>query len=90
MPTPLEIEIAMHYCVKADDYRNGNFSAPAVREAIDRFISAGLLEESPHSGICYDASPGLQAWLERITAIGFPKKVTTWTFCERKPSDNSS
>src|SRR5690242_7253385 len=35
--TPLEIEILFHYQCRAGDYRWGDFSAPAVRAAIDSF-----------------------------------------------------
>ncbi len=41
--TPLQIEIVMHYWTRANDYRDGDFSAPAVREAIDWFLSQGML-----------------------------------------------
>lgn len=34
---PLEIEILLWYYTRANDYRDGDFSAPAVRETIDRF-----------------------------------------------------
>lgn len=33
--TPLLIEIVLHYHCRADDYRGGDYSAPAVREGID-------------------------------------------------------
>ena len=43
--TPLELNILLHYRGCADDFRNGDFSAPAVRSAIDWFRGdAGLLE----------------------------------------------
>lgn len=43
--TPLELEILIHYRGSATDYRFGDFSAPAVRQAIDWFRGeAGLLE----------------------------------------------
>lgn len=41
--TPLEIEILMHYGTRMDDYRGGDHSAPAVKEAISRFMEEGLL-----------------------------------------------
>lgn len=34
--TPLEISILLHYRCTVTDFRDGDFSAPAVREAIDR------------------------------------------------------
>jgi len=35
--TPLEIEILLHYYYSGEDFRKGDFSAPAVRAAIDLF-----------------------------------------------------
>lgn len=35
--TPLELSILIHYRGCANDFRDGDFSAPAVRDAIDRF-----------------------------------------------------
>ena len=49
--TPLEIEILLHYYSRGDDYRDGDFSAPAVRSAIDSFRGVlGLLQENPGKG----------------------------------------
>lgn len=42
--TPLEIDILLWYHHRATDYRDGDFSAPAVRATIDAFSgSLGLL-----------------------------------------------
>jgi hypothetical protein len=49
--TPLEIEILMHYRCRAVDYRDGDHSAPAVKEAIEGFIAQGLLT---HHGFCIE------------------------------------
>lgn len=35
--SPLEIEILLHYHSRTNDYRGGDFTAPAVREAINNF-----------------------------------------------------
>jgi len=35
--TPLQLQILIHYAYSAEDYRQGDFSATAVREAIDLF-----------------------------------------------------
>ena len=48
--TPLEIEILIHYYGHADDFRSGDFSAPAVRDAIDWFKDGGKLLELDASG----------------------------------------
>lgn len=41
--TLLQIEILMHYHCSSRDYRNGDHSAPAVREAIDFFLDSDML-----------------------------------------------
>lgn len=43
--TPLELQIVIHYYGCADDFRGGDFSPPAVREAIDWMTRAGLLRK---------------------------------------------
>lgn len=48
--TPLEIEILIHYYGHADDFRSGDFSAPAVRDAIDWFKDGGKLLELDAGG----------------------------------------
>lgn len=49
--TPLEIDIILWYHTRAVDYRDGDLSAPAVREAVDRFRDVdGLLELRPPTG----------------------------------------
>lgn len=41
--TPLQIDILLHYYGAASDYRDGDFSAPAVRDAIEGFERDQLL-----------------------------------------------
>jgi hypothetical protein len=49
--TPLEIDIVLWYHTRAVDYRDGDFSAPAVREIIDNFRERDqLLEAIPDTG----------------------------------------
>lgn len=43
--TPLELEILLHYHTMPGDYRNGDFSAPAVGSALCRHYNRGLLSE---------------------------------------------
>jgi hypothetical protein len=42
--TPLQLEILLHYYSHGDDYRNGDFSAPAVAEAVGWFVANDLLK----------------------------------------------
>lgn len=52
--SPLELSILIHYKGHADDFNDGDFSAPAVRDFIDKFIdtsdswtTSGMLEQIP-------------------------------------------
>lgn len=47
--TPLQREILLWYHVRAGDYRNGDFSAPAVREAVDQFRDDTRMIEADES-----------------------------------------
>lgn len=44
--TPLQIEIVLHYYVRPTDYRDGDFTAPAVSQALDHFKRAGVLKDA--------------------------------------------
>lgn len=69
--TPLQIEILLHYYTRTGEYRDGDFSAPAVREAIVNFVTQlrllGLVV-SP-------GGPGLEltdrglAYVERLLSV---------------------
>lgn len=73
--TPLQIEILMHYHCRANDYRDGDFSASAVREAIDGFRGAGLLKDSGRGRI-YEPSDGVSLYVEAICSVPLP--VQQW------------
>ena len=47
--SPLEIEILLHYYRCPTDYRDGDFSAPDVQDAIERFRDTHNLLEPTHS-----------------------------------------
>ena len=41
--TPLQLSILLHYYGHANDFRGGDFSPPAVGEALDWFIKVNML-----------------------------------------------
>ncbi len=74
--TPLQIEILMHYWTRAIDYRSGDFSAPAVREAIDWFVSEGLLEAEAVDGTkTYALGKRGAAYLLALSRVPLPQQV---------------
>ncbi|MDE2107388.1 MAG: hypothetical protein KGL39_59885 [Patescibacteria group bacterium] len=76
--TPLAIEIALHYNCGASDYRNGDFSASAVREVIDGFLRGGLLKADVTGDITevgapqYRATEGLRMYVRELTEVPCP------------------
>lgn len=73
--TPLQIEIMLHYHCCASDYRDGDFSAPAVRDAIDDFRARGLLKESGNKRV-YEPTEGVRLYVDALCAV--PAPVQRW------------
>lgn len=65
--TPLELSILLHYYGCADDFRNGDFSAPAVSAAFETFLDpdVGMLELQAVAIELYEARKALRALLDR-------------------------
>jgi hypothetical protein len=76
--TPLQIEILLHYWSRAEDYRQGDFTAPAVREAIDWFMHEGMLERNTDASrdTAYRTTERAQAWIEYVKSLPLP--THTW------------
>ena len=53
--SPLQLSILIHYYGCADDFRGGDFSAPAVRESIDWFLLVEMLEHKLRPGELIEA-----------------------------------
>lgn len=78
--TPLQLEILLHYYASLGDYREGDFSAPAVRKAIDDFKGPlGLLrpaKENTSRGSCYVITERGRTFLNHVLELPLP--VQTW------------
>lgn len=81
--TPLEIEILFHYYTRAGDFREGDFSAPAVRQTIDAFTGELGLLELRENGRCgdypttYQCTRRAEVYLEHLLDIPLPIQI--WT-----------
>ena len=82
--TPLELDILIHHYGRATDFRDGDFSAPAVRDAIDRFRDVdNLIETIPNEekGLrgraCYRLTERGRIFVEHLQSIPLPEP--TWT-----------
>lgn len=79
MLTPLEIEILLHYNCGASDFRGGDFSAPAVREAINKFRNDCELIENWTNDACNTAAYRLtkrgQVFVDALCAVPLPVQV---------------
>lgn len=80
--TPLEISILLHYHVSPVDYRNGDFSAPAVRNAIDEFRRDGFLAEAVET--YYHITDKGRFYVEALCSVPLP--VATWVIPSKEPS----
>lgn len=85
--SPLQIDILFWYHVRCNDYRDGDMSAPAVREALDFFVhKVGLLEViKPETRIegddrSYRCTDRARAYLDAIQAMPLP--VCRWEIPE--------
>jgi len=94
--TPLEIEIMLHYRCTPTDYRGGDFSAPVVREAIDKFKSpvgtwtvSGMLEEVPREEVkeaIYRITEKGRIYVGALCCVPIP--VQTWVMPDRVENGN--
>lgn len=79
MATPLEINIALHYLCRLDDYGKGNgdnnFTAPAVVEAIQRFVKMGMLIRQPSDLREFVPTPVLTLYVAELEKLPFPIQV---------------
>lgn len=75
--TSLEIEILLHYQYSVVDYRDGDFSAPAVRAAIDVFrAELGLLEPDTYTkGRVYRLTERARVYLGHIHSMPLPESI---------------
>lgn len=69
--TPLFIDMAIHYHCTPGDYRDGDFSAPAVRELIDWMRDEGLIEHKDGGG--YRGTDRLAAYVTKLCTIDLPE-----------------
>jgi hypothetical protein len=74
--TPLEIDILLHYYSRGGDYREGDFSAPAVREAIDNFSKREEMLRPCESGSrTYALSERGMAYVDALMRLPLPRRV---------------
>ena len=48
--SPLQIEMLLHFYGRGDDYRDGDYSAPAVQDALSYFGHEGLIQRYEPEG----------------------------------------
>ena len=84
MTSPLDIEIVMHYHTGPGQYRDGDFSAPAVKKSMDRFFADGLIERHRDSkqgeAPIYQITDRGSAYVLSLCEVPLPVKkwVTPW------------
>lgn len=79
--SPLMIDMLLHYYTTPTEYRDGDLSAPAVREAIEWFKDNGMLEVVMGKSATYGVTPKAVAWIEHVCSLPLPKQV--WVMPEK-------
>lgn len=77
--TPLEMSILIHYRCSYSDFRGGDFSAPAVRQAIDQFNDSGFIrvnDAGDQPGPAYVATEKCLAYVTALESV--PEPVQRW------------
>lgn len=95
MMTPLQIEILLHYNCGSTDYRDGDFSAPAVSEALRQFQVEDLLEPTFKTGVGVMPQPKFaltdrgSAYVAALQAVPLPEWVPgRWDTSLLRPGTN--
>ncbi len=70
--TPLEIEILLHYHCTDNEFKNPD--APAVKEAHNKFVSAGILARR-EDGTHFRISKALDLYIQALCDIPVPIQV---------------
>src|SRR3990167_7355510 len=83
--SPLEIEILLHYYYCQGDYQDGDFSAPAVKNAIERFRDEyNLVEPTQSMDVYHDPHYRItergRVFVEALCNMPLP--VKTWVMPE--------
>lgn len=74
--TPFEIEIMLHYYYRPRYFRDGDFSAPASRSALESFCENGLLREAPvNAGALYEITERGRVYVEALKSVPLPIQV---------------
>lgn len=79
--TPMSARVA-----RATDFRDGDFSAPAVRDAIDRFLANGMLRDYVPSDPfkrTYTPTDGMRLWHDELCRVPLPERQ--WVIPEPVP-----
>lgn len=79
--TPFEIDILMHYLTRANDYRDGDFSAPILPATMQSFVDQGLMTEEPEdSSRRFNLTERGIAYCESLQCVPLPVQrwVTVW------------
>jgi len=75
--SPFEITIAITYATTAEDFRDGDFTAPAARQSIDWFVEIGFLrlaKPEDKAGTIYVATDMCKVYVDKLCSIGIPKR----------------
>lgn len=74
--TPSDIEVLLHY--NCSVIPHPRVHAPAVKDAIEHYLSRGIIEVDPLRGSGYKLTSRGEAWLHMICSTPLPKQFSVW------------
>ena len=80
--SPLMLSILIHYHCFPSDFRNGDFTAPAVRKAINYFLQNNLLKEASDTNDRQTLEPteGCHLFVRHLCDQPLPTLTMKWGF----------
>lgn len=71
--TPLKLKVILH--CHTDPLPHPRLDAPAVREAIEEFLAAGLIERANGPNEIYRTTERGNAWITMLLVTPYPKRA---------------
>ena len=83
--SPLKISILLHYYCIGEDYRDGDFSAPAVQQALDDFCEEKMLQpmvndhrHGPNDTRHYEIAERGEVFVKALQELPLPVPAPAW------------
>lgn len=71
---PMELSMAIHYFVRADDFPGVVAGLGPQTGCVSRLLEAGLIEATPDGPAAFAATDGMRVYIDALLAVPYPVK----------------